>query len=42
MADSHEVRDDEAGNQTARTTFKWTMILAAAFVGVVVAFILLR
>ena len=42
MADSHEVPDDEAGNAVARTTFHWTLITAAAFVGVVVVYILLH
>ena len=40
MADSLEKPDDEAANQVARATFLWTLITAAAFVGVVFVFIL--
>ena len=42
MADSHEVPDDEAGNEAARVTFRWTMITAAGFVAAVLVFVLLR
>ena len=42
MADHHDTPDDEAGNETARGTFFWTMVLAACFVGTVIVYVLLR
>lgn len=35
-------RDDQWANKMARGTFKWTLIIAALFIGSVFTFILLR
>jgi hypothetical protein len=42
MAEHREADSDDWGEQWARGTFLWAILLAAGFVGAVVAFVLSR